>query len=424
MDLRQKIMASIQGRVNASRPPDGSQRKSAGGFSSVSVSIENCRVYLPYVHKPEDLMKVARRITFLFLVILFACAPHGPEEKAEKIFKEGKNHLLVMHPTVQNLERLVFLAESGVFPLPDHYRIVGVYHEDANYDYSRSADFILQEEHGNMALFGLREPISEKDLFMGNQLTKSFGELFDQSDGVFFLGGPDIPPATYGEPFNLLTVVADPFRHYLELSFLFHLLGGSQDTTFISLLANDPDYMVLGICLGMQTMNVASGGSLIQDIPTEVYNAFTVEEVLAMDPDKQHRNYHSYYRLDPAVTTASFHSIHTGTESHMATIAGGPDLKPVVLSSHHQAISDMGMGYRATAWSEDGKIIEAIEHKSYPNVIGIQFHPEVPTLYDPDHKITFRPGETATHSFLELYPGPKGEDFHRTFWVHVAAMLP
>ncbi len=363
------------------------------------------------------------RCTIAFLIFgLFACTP-SIQDKADQAFREGYKHLLVMHPTVQNLERVIFLTESGIFPLPDDYRIVGVYHRDAQYDYSRSDEFIARTNPGNMALYPVDVPIDPGKLFTTNALTPVFEDLFRKSDAAFFLGGPDIPPATYGDAFNLLTVVTDPFRHYLELSFLFHLAGGSQDTTFVALLDGDPGYGILGICLGMQSMNVAAGGTLVQDIPTEVYQVFTVEEVVALDPDRQHRNYYSYYRLDPDVSTPSYHRISIDQQSHMGTIAGGEGQTPHVLSSHHQAIRDMGAGYRATAWSMDKKIKEAIEHNVYPHVIGIQFHPEVPYLYDPEHKLMFRPGEKGQYGFLEMHPGAEGADFHYAFWAHIAAML-
>lgn len=367
-------------------------------------------------------MKSWSRLIAIALLAAVSCVPASQEEKAEEIFREGQNHLLVMHPTIQNLERMQFLTNEGIFPLGEDYRIVGVYHSDASYNYSRSAEFIAEEELGNMALYRIDQPVDPDQLFSINALTPFFQDLFEQSDGVFFLGGPDIPPAVYGEEFNLLTVVTDPVRHYLESSFLFHLLGGDQDPDYTPLLVDNPDYPILGICLGMQTMNVATGGTLIQDIPTEIYNAYTVEDVIALDPDNQHRNYYSYYRLDRNVSTPSYHRIMAVPESHMGVIAGDPDLQPYVLSSHHQAIGDMGSGFIATAWSSDEQVVEAIEHIHFPHVLGIQFHPEVPYLYNPDHQIVITPGEEG-QSFLEKYPGSKGEDFHRAFWVHVAGMF-
>ncbi len=369
------------------------------------------------------MIRLLRSLLLITALGLWACTTTY-HDKAEEVFQEGRKHILLMHPTVQNLERFLYLTGEGIFPLPDDYRVVGVYHQNATYDYGRSARYILNEELGDMALFAIDAPLNEHNIYGRNAGTDIFQELFERSEGAFFLGGPDIPPATYGEEFNLLTVVTDPHRHYLELSFLYHLLGGSQDPGYLPLLKSKPDYVILGICLGMQTMNVAAGGSLYQDIPTQVYEVHTVEEVVAMEPDKQHRNYYTYYRIDPEVSTPTFHRIHTISGSHMALAAGEANPSPYVLSSHHQAVKEFGQGYRATAWSADGQVVEAMEHENYPHVVGIQFHPEVPYLYDPDHKILFRPGHEATDSFLDLYPGELGEDFHRNFWVHVAGMFP
>lgn len=67
-----------------------------------------------------------------------------------------------------------------------------------------------------------------------------------------FFCGPDIPPAIYGEEQNPLTKVYDPYHHYFEASFIFHLLGGSQNRNYVALLNQKPNYLVHGICLGMK----------------------------------------------------------------------------------------------------------------------------------------------------------------------------
>ncbi len=365
------------------------------------------------------------RLLFLLLLGVFSCTSITQEDRVTVIFEEEIPHLLVMHPTVQNLKRMLFLTGEGIFPLDEEYRIIGVYHDNASYNYSLSTRFILEEGLDHIALYGIEELVQEGDLFEVNDWTPHFKELFHQSEGVFFLGGPDIPPSTYGEAFNLLTVVTDPWRHYLELSFLFHLLGGYQaSSAFTPLLETHPEYAILGICLGMQTMNVASGGTMYQDIPTEIYDVHTVEEVIALDPDAQHRNYYSYYRLDPDVSVPTFHRIRIDPFSHMGVILGEQEKLPYVLSSHHQALKELGAGFRATAWSVDKKVVEAIEHETYPHVVGIQFHPEVPYLYNPEHTIIFQPGAENGRSFPEMYPGVAGKDFHRSFWMHIAGMLP
>ncbi len=359
---------------------------------------------------------------FILIAWLFTGCSPSPEGASEVVFHEGEPHLLLMNPTIQNIDRFTFLVEEGIFPLPEEMRIVGVYHQDASYNYNQTARHILNEGLSHITLYGISTPMNADRLFEHNAQSEDFSLLFNNSKGVIFLGGPDIPPATYGEAFSLLTVVTDPHRHYLELSFLFHLLGSNRNPGYVPLLEQNPDYPILGICLGMQTMNVATGGTMYQDIPWDLYQLETVEEVLALEPHQQHRNYHSYYRLDNNLQASTFHPIRVGSDSHMQQVAGSSDVAPTILSSHHQAIKELGQGFRTTAWCMDDKIIEAIEHDIYPNVIGIQFHPEVPWLYDSDHKITFRPGETATQSFLDLYSGDLGETFHRNFWAHIAAM--
>src|SRR5690606_40614006 len=69
-----------------------------------------------------------------------------------------------------------------------------------------------------------------------------------------------IPPGVYGEE-NTLSVITDPQRHYFETTFLFQLLGGFWNEDFKPFLNEKPKYMVTGFCLGMQTMNVATGGT-------------------------------------------------------------------------------------------------------------------------------------------------------------------
>ncbi len=77
-----------------------------------------------------------------------------------------------------------------------------------------------------------------------------------------------------------------------------------------------------------------------------------------------------------------FHRIRLGRDSVFVRRMGfsGGDL-PFVATAHHQAIAKLGAGLRVTATSLDGKIVEAVEHTRFANVLGIQFHPERHTLY-------------------------------------------
>jgi putative glutamine amidotransferase len=111
---------------------------------------------------------------------------------------------------------------------------------------------------------------------------------------------------------------------------------------------------VMAICRGLQIMNVALGGSLIEDIPSELG---AVDHELAGD---EVFNGHQHVSLDPTCL--------------VARIVGVTDLQ--VNSIHHQAVRDLAPGFRAVGWADDG-VVEAIEpdDETWP-VIAIQWHPE------------------------------------------------
>ncbi len=363
-----------------------------------------------------------RFVLLLLLPAVFVVSAAGAESSAKAEITSEK-HIVIMHPTVANVRTWQYLTTEGILPVDPATPVLGVYSGQGAYNYSVTENFLREEGLDHIRLFEIEAPFDAQFLFAENVNSGLFRKIFNMAGGIVFFGGPDIPPATYGHEMNLLTVVTDPHRHYLELSFLFHLLGGYQDEGFKPLLEENPGLPILGICLGMQTMNVAAGGTMIQDIPFEIYGKTTVEQVLAMDADLQHRNYYAAYRTDPDVAARTFHRIRVEQGSHMEAVNTGNEVFPFVLSSHHQALDNIGKDYRVTAWCMDGQVVEAIEHNRYPNVIGIQFHPEVSSLYDEDSKITFRPGEDAEYSFLDLYPGGLGEDFHRRFWKHIGRLL-
>lgn len=164
--------------------------------------------------------------------------------------------------------------------------------------------------------------------------------LFIRLDGVLLSGGGDIDPARFGAaPIQGLRSV-DPSRDVLELQ--------------LARWAVEEQKPVFGICRGLQAINVALGGSLIQDIPSQHAGA------LAHDAAER-----------PADEMA--HPVRVEAESTLARLVGALDLE--VNSSHHQAVLQLAPGWQATAHAPDG-IVEAIECDSHPFALGVQWHPE------------------------------------------------
>ena len=164
--------------------------------------------------------------------------------------------------------------------------------------------------------------------------------LVSRLDGLLLSGGPDINPIYFqSEPHAKLGVI-DSDKDSLELQ--------------IAKLALDADLPILGICRGIQLLNVVGGGTLYQDIPSEV----TV-------PTLKHRQ-------DAPMTTLT-HSVNLEQGTKLQEILQQKQLH--VNSHHHQSVKEIAPGFRLTATAPDG-IIEGIEHTSKPFVVGVQWHPE------------------------------------------------
>ena len=326
----------------------------------------------------------------------------------------GKNDriLVLLHPTESNIKTFSYLIENKILPIPSVVEVIGVYHTAEEYDYSRSVEYIKKNKLMNFRLLPVNEPITESSIYRVNECTSIFSKLTKVSDGIIFTGGSDIPPSIYDEKTSLLTQITDPVRHYFEISFMFHLIGGLKDTLFQPLLEAKPLMPVLGICLGMQTMNVAAGGTLIQDIPTELYGIGDVEDIMMLQTNNVHRNYNANYALDDKLLWGNFHQIIIIGEPLKSIYQG----QPWVLSSHHQGVEKLGKNVRVLATSVDGKVVEAIAHARYPNVIGVQFHPEPILLYSSDEFLRFIPNQPSRLTYLDMYSGEAGEAFHLKFW--------
>lgn len=160
-------------------------------------------------------------------------------------------------------------------------------------------------------------------------------------DGLLLSGGHDLDPALYASPPHPELGPIDPANDRWELALLRAAL--------------DRGLPVLGICRGMQLMNVAYGGSLIQDLPSE-----------RGLPPEAHRQ-----TLRGSQVT---HDVQVPPGSQLATITG-PGEHPVN-SFHHQAVERLGEGLVITARDATGEIVEGIEDPSRDFVVGVQWHAE------------------------------------------------
>lgn len=165
--------------------------------------------------------------------------------------------------------------------------------------------------------------------------------LLDAVRGLVLTGGEDVEPARYGAAPHPALGATNPVRDATEVA--------------LATLARDRAIPTLGICRGIQLLNVAFGGSLVQDIPSERTGA------LAHDHPDRARD-------------AIVHDIQVEPGSRLAA-AMGPAARRVN-SLHHQAVDRVAEGFRATAWAGDG-VIEAIEAPGEAWwMLAVQWHPE------------------------------------------------
>ena len=160
-------------------------------------------------------------------------------------------------------------------------------------------------------------------------------------DALVLMGGSDVCPETYGETALNPTWNGDRIRDVYEIALL---------RAFVAL--GKP---VLGLCRGVQVINVAMGGTLYQDIPTQ-------------RPDALRHRMQSIY-------AANCHATSIVPGSGLADLYPGAGLVKTN-SVHHQGIKDLGRNLVVEAWSEPDHIVEAIRWKGVSYVVGVQWHPE------------------------------------------------
>jgi putative glutamine amidotransferase len=356
-------------------------------------------------------------ISFILILLLFSCAKQT-QRSAQTVTTIG-----IINPNVQTLEAFRFFVQSGLLKIPD-VSFIAICYDQVERDLHSLEKYIQTQNEPLFRLKIVSGELGPQSIFRKNALSAQFHDLFSQTDGLFFLGGADIPPAVYEQKTSLLTSITTPKRHLFELSFLFHLLGGYQDSTDVPFLQEKHDYKIIGFCLGMQTLNVATGGSMYQDIPAEIYGRQYVEDVLALEVNEKHRNY--WQDLDPQkdMIWSNFHQIRSvKNHSFFDEAMWSPQEMPFVYSSHHQAVRQTGKDLEILATSTDGKIVEIIAHKIYKNVLGVQFHPEVAALYKSDgDKMKWFPDDTQPRSYNEFLTQTNSLEFHKKFWGKVSSL--
>jgi putative glutamine amidotransferase len=353
------------------------------------------------------------------VLVLFFCllVVYG---KSQFTVSSTSNTVILVHPTKGNLVWFDFLVSNKIIDI-ENLRIIGLYHEKEVYDYSLAEKYVKEKNISYIKFQKITENISQDMIFQKNACSKVFEELFATSKGIIFTGGPDMPPSIYKEETSLLTEITDPFRHYFEISFLFHLLGNEQYPDFKPMLDKNPAYVVYGICLGMQTMNVATGGTMIQDIPSEIYKVNSVEQFLLQAQNQQHSNYYNKLVVDSLLFEGNFHEIAIKDLKPIIGNAKSVSM-PLVLSIHHQAADKTGSNLSILATSADGNIIEALGHQMYANVLGVQFHPERIYLHNTELLRRISPNEPLVLG-NDILKNHGSYEFHLSYWKEFARKI-
>lgn len=183
---------------------------------------------------------------------------------------------------------------------------------------------------GGLALMVLPEP----------QLTVDPDEFLHLIDGLIVSGGHDVDPASYGAAPHPETRGVTPERDEFEIALIRR--------------AAERDIPVLGICRGMQVLNVAFGGTLLQHLP-ETFG-------------------HEEHRRVPGSFDDADHDVRLAADS-IAALATG-ELLHATKSHHHQGVDEIGEGLVVTGHSMIDELAEAIELPDRRFVLGVQWHPE------------------------------------------------
>ena len=166
--------------------------------------------------------------------------------------------------------------------------------------------------------------------------------LYDRLDGVLLPGGVDIEPSTFGEARHPLLRRTDPPRDAVELQLAQWALADGKP--------------VLGVCRGLQVLNIAAGGTLFQDVQAQRFGSQKHD----FEPPDHARDFRA-------------HDVELVRGSRLHALVGAASAP--VNSMHHQGIQRLGAGLTATAHAPDG-LIEAIEGEGLGFALAVQWHPE------------------------------------------------
>jgi len=176
------------------------------------------------------------------------------------------------------------------------------------------------------------------------EVSESPRTVLETLDGVLLTGGGDIDPVFYGENRHQSVEDAEPGRDEFEID--------------LARRAMEQDLPILAICRGAQVLNVAAGGTLVQDIPTAVTTDL------------------SHSITEPKNRVA--HEIEVAADSRLHSALGGAvdaSCACRVNSRHHQSVGKLGQRLVASAKAPDG-VVEGIEAPDAAFCVGVQWHPE------------------------------------------------
>ena len=192
--------------------------------------------------------------------------------------------------------------------------------------------------------------------------------LYDRMDGVFIPGGVDMNPSSYGCERDELCGRTDDARDRVELQ--------------LTEWARSEGKPLLGVCRGMQVLNVQAGGSLYQDCTAYYPNSIR----------------HDYYPTAGFARDYLAHAVDVRPGTRLHALVGSDSIR--INSMHHQGIDRLGTGLSVSATSSDG-LAEAIEADGEAFVVGVQWHPEMLIESDAGARALFSSFVDASSKFSE-----------------------